>query len=111
MNIYEIDGMGKFEVGGKDVKTFYKDFCGGDLLRVEVGCKDNDRVYLALDVKGSGVVRQNNIHNRPGYKDENILPLRTAFLVSSKHELDKFIEALEFARDVLRQGRDKEIPF
>ena len=88
------------------MKTFYKKLSDGKLLGVEVGgvttdCGGSEHVYFAFDVKDKNV----QIHNM--YSEE--APLRFAFLCSGEHELKNFIEALEFALGVLKQGKKKEL--
>ena len=111
MNIYDIDDLGKFDVNGKDVKTFYKRLSDDKLLGVEAGCgkyKGNDHVYLAFDVKDETVIRKHRWCNRYFCEDTENAPLRLAFACSDIHELEKFIEALEFAVGVLKQAQNLE---
>ena len=111
MNIYDIDKLGIFIVGNSNVKTFYKKLgSGGKLVGVEAGCNGKDRVYLAFDVKDENAVRNYHIHNRH-VSDGKELPYRLAFVCSGNDELRKFIEALEFALGVLKQGENLECPF
>ena len=109
MNINDIDRLGKFDVDGTGVKTFYKKLSRGDLLGVEAGCTKNygnsEHVYLAFDVRDENLIREYRVQNQ---REE---PFRVAFSCSSKNELAKFIEALEFALGVLKQGRDLEQAF
>ena len=110
MNINDIDRLGKFNVDSTNVKTFYKKLGDGNLLGVEAGGNGNDRVYLAFDVKDENAVRNYHIHNRH-VSDGKELPYRLAFVCSGNDELGKFIEALEFALGVLKQGENLECPF
>ena len=107
MNIYDIDKLGKNEVDGTDVKTFYKKFNGDQLLGIEVGGISTDygaceHVYLAFDVKDGNVIREHQV------LDQREKPYRLAFSCSGEYELENFIEALEFAVGVLKQAKNLE---
>ena len=108
MNIYDIDRLGKFSVDGTNVKTFYKELHGSKLLGVEAGgiiknCGEGDCVYLAFDLEDENLIREYHVHNQRIGGSEK-MPYRVAFSCSSRAELRKFIEALEFALGVLKQG-------
>ena len=112
MNIYDIDKLGKNEVDGVDVKTFYKKFNGDQLLGIEAGsintnCGACGHVYLAFDVKDEKLISKyrNCIRYLCDIEDA---PYRVGFLCSGIHELENFIEALEFAVGVLKQAKNLE---
>ena len=112
MNINDIDRLGKFNVDSTNVKTFYKKLGDGKLLGVEAGgiiknCGGSDCVYLAFDLKDENLIREYHIHNQRISGSEK-MPYRLVFSCSGKYELRKFIQALEFALDVLRQTENLE---
>ena len=108
MNINDIDRLGKLSVDGTNFKTFYKVLSGSKLLGIEAGgiiknCGEGDCVYLAFDLENEDLIREYHVHNQR-IGDSEKMPYRVAFSCSSKAELRNFIQALEFACGVLKQG-------
>ena len=115
MNIYDIDGMGKYDVDGTNVKTFYKVFHRDDIRRIEVGCdapadSGSEHVYLAFEFGNNAKVCQHLIFSSIDCETEHE-PLKVSFSCTGEHEIDAFIQALEFAVGVLKESRWRDRVF